>query len=369
MATRQMVILFFILLEFIGIKAYAYDFSIQVDDYFLFFNYCNEGRDLEVSHNGANSYKGVIVIPEEVTYMNRKRKVVSIGKRAFYQCFDLTSVTIPNSVTSIEYGAFYQCGSLTSVNIPDNLISIGEDAFWGCAFNTLTIPNSVTTIGKNAFRGCAITSVTIPNTISEIVEGMFYGCYKLTSVTIPSSVTNIGKQAFTVCESLTSVTIPSSVTNIGMEAFYQCGSLTSVVIPDGVTTIGEAAFGGCINLYSVTIPNSVKKIESRAFYSDLQIVISLMEEPDAIYSVFTTNTLYNATLYVPIGTKDNYINNYGWNDFLFIEEGLPTTINKINKDDLREKKCFNLNGQIVSPHHKGIIIQMNNGINKKVLIK
>jgi len=37
--------------------------------------------------------------------------------------------------------------------------------------------------------------------------------------------------------------------------------------------------------------------------------------------VFTTNTLNNATLYVPVGTKEKYKATQGWQDFLFIEEG------------------------------------------------
>jgi hypothetical protein len=79
-------------------------------------------------------------------------EVTSIGKRAFYSCYDLTSVTIPNSVTSIGNCAFDFCSRLASVEIPNGVTSIGNCAFRCCdGLTSVTIPNSVTSIGKGAF--------------------------------------------------------------------------------------------------------------------------------------------------------------------------------------------------------------------------
>ncbi len=50
-------------------------------------------------------------------------------------------------------------------------------------------------------------------------------------------------------------------------------------------------------------------------------MISLIENPFNVGSVFSLNTLYNATLYVPIGTIDKYKATEGWKSFSFIEEG------------------------------------------------
>ena len=44
-----------------------------------------------------------------------------ICDRAFADCRDLTSVTIPNSVTSIGWSAFSDCSRLTSVTIPNSV--------------------------------------------------------------------------------------------------------------------------------------------------------------------------------------------------------------------------------------------------------
>ena len=76
--------------------------------------------------------------------------VTSIGGRAFYNCYSLNGVVIPDSVTSIGQYAFYNCRSLSSVVIPDSVTSIGQYAFYYChGLNGVVIPDSVTSIGGN----------------------------------------------------------------------------------------------------------------------------------------------------------------------------------------------------------------------------
>ena len=292
--------LLFLVMMMLPLVASAHDLEVKnADGKTIYYNYINDGTELEVAYRGSdfisysNEYQGNVAIPEEVTYMNRTRKVTSIGDYAFYGCYRLTSITIPNSVTSIGYYAFQNCSGLTSV----------------------TIPNSVTSLG----------------------EGAFYGCSGLTSITIPNSVTSIGKEAFSGCSGLTSITIPNSVTYIGWGAFQNCSGLTSITIPNSVTSIESYAFQNCSGLTSITIPNSVTRIGNGAFAGvDFPTVVSLIENPFKITGktsdkrTFSQNTFLNATLYVPKGTIDKYKATDGWKDFLFIEEGTgggdtPTT--------------------------------------------
>ena len=85
-------ILLTILLCMFGAKANAYDISVEnADGVTIYYNYTNNGTELEVTYNNSDyysdyywgSYTGSVVIPEEVTYMNRTRKVTSIGNEAF----------------------------------------------------------------------------------------------------------------------------------------------------------------------------------------------------------------------------------------------------------------------------------------------
>ena len=215
----------------------------------------------------SDKYSGEIVIPESVGHEGSAYSVTSIGKRAFQNCYGLTSVTIPNSVTSIGDGAFSFCTGLTSVTIPNSVTSIGEMAFGSCkGLTSVTIPNSVTSIGYATFYHClSLTSVTIPNSVTSIGDEAFEGCTGLTSVTIGNSVESIGRFAFRYCSGLTSVTIPNSVKSIGLLAFYDCNGMTSLTISNSVTTIEFGSFMYCSGLTSVTIPNSVTIIEEDAF--------------------------------------------------------------------------------------------------------
>ena len=205
-------------------------------------------------------------------YQNALRKVeigsnIIISKYAFYNCYSLSSITIPSNVTSIGARAFYNCYSLSSITIPSSVKSIGTYTFYNCfSLSSITIPSSVKSIGNNAFEQCfSLSSITIPSSVTSIGARAFYNCYNLSSITIPSNVTSIGTYAFYNCYSLSSITIPSNVTSIGARAFYNCYSLSSITIPSSVKSIGTYTFYNCFSLSSITIPSSVKSIGNNAF--------------------------------------------------------------------------------------------------------
>lgn len=113
-----------------------------------------------------------------------KSSTKSIGGRAFYNCSNLTNLTIPDGIKIIENNTFYNCVKLTSVQIPDGVTSIGERAFQYCeGLKSITIPNGVTSIGY-----CA-----------------FYGCRNLTDINISNDVTSIGNSAFQYCNNLKNI--------------------------------------------------------------------------------------------------------------------------------------------------------------------
>ena len=241
--------------------------------------------------NDSNPY--LILIKAKDTYISSctiNSNTLFIHSDAFAQCYDLTSVVIPDSVTSIVTNAFAHCYRLTSIEIPDSVTSIGYYAFEGCSsLTSVVIPDSVTIIGDGAFYYCrSLMSIVIPDSVMYIGGSAFGGCGSLESIiveegndvyhsagnclietasktliagcknsVIPTdgSVTRIGEWALGDCSSLTSLVIPDSVTSIGRYAFGWCGRLTSIVIPDSVTSIGSSAFAGCYNLESITVEN------------------------------------------------------------------------------------------------------------------
>ena len=306
----------------------AYDFSaVSPSGHTLYYNI--DGNNVTVTYpgtfgigswtgSGYSSPTGALIIPESVNYMGITFTVTSIGEGAFfYECRDLTSVTIPNTVTSIGNCAFACCTSLTSVSIP----------------------SSVTYIDNEAFNECtSLVSVTIPDGVTSIEGHTFGNCTSLTSISIPSSVTNIDVFAFNNCTSLTSLTIPCSVTQIANTAFYNCSNishldynsnafnpslislnnLSTVVIGDSVTSIPSSAFQNSTNLSHVTIGSNVTSIGNYAFRfcSNLDTIVA---RPDIAPTLGTEVFLGTPnTKIVLINCNADYASVWGTTGFIYI---------------------------------------------------
>ena len=138
-----------------------------------------------------------------------------------------------------------------------------------------------------------------------------------------------------------SMTIPETaagfnVTAIGINAFKDCGKVTAINLPESIEEIGESAMSGCVGLTSIIIPKNVKAIKANAFggCKNVKSIYAEMTTPFSIAeNVFQTaaeeqagisSTLFaNATLYVPVGSKEQYANTSGWNKFQRVEEYTP----------------------------------------------
>ncbi len=345
------------------LSASAYDFEADG----IYYNITDpNAKEVEITYERQNDfnpkYVDDIVVPSSVSYDNEQYTVTAIGDEAFRSCYEMTSITIPNSVTTIGDFAFGGCRDLASITIPNTITSIGAYAFHDCGcLASISIPNSVTTIEKYTFSGCTnLTSITIPNSVTAIEENAFASCVRLSSITIPNSVTTINSSAFWHCSSLTSITIPNSVVSLGRNysLFSGCLSLTNifvdgnnqtyssidgilydklhtrlircpegksgeVIIPNFVTAIDEYAFWSCSSLTSITIPNSVTIIGKWGFHScrGLTTLTSLAATPPTCgLDPFDYIDKEICTLYVPAESIEAYKQAPEWKDFVLVKK-------------------------------------------------
>ncbi len=259
--------------------AYAADLAYEVPGGKLYFN----------AQTGTITKADKTVTEADIPAEIYGVPVTAIGGYAFTQKYELTRVTIPDSVTSIGDSAFYSCNKLTEIVIPDSVTKVGQDAFRGCsgltsatlgrgmksvprmmfygcaALKSITIPDNITYIGYSAFESTGLTSVTLPDSVTTISSAAYQSCKSLTSVYLPDSVTSIGEWAFDGCVSLTDVRLSNRLSTIPLAAFKCCYALEAIDIPRSVHTIGNSVFDFCSRLKTITIPRSVTSIGS-AFY-------------------------------------------------------------------------------------------------------
>lgn len=171
----------------------------------------------------------------------------------------ITHVVIESGVTSIGNSAFWGCFYLTDISMPDTVTRIGREAIYACLNLTSLDISRVKTFDAGALCNSGLTEVAIPSGITELPGNLLSSCKKLTKVTLPEGITKIGVTVFGECESLASITLPRTVTSIGSYAFDDT-AIRTIDIPNGVTEIGERAFGQCPNLTELVIPDSVVKI-------------------------------------------------------------------------------------------------------------
>jgi hypothetical protein len=254
-----------------------------------------------------------IIIPSEID----GKKVTSIGSLAFVYCFDVVSITIPDSVINIENIELKSCSKLAQIIVGRNNLKYSSDEYGvlfdkdktklirypiNCSKTDYIIPGSVTSIGDSAFNDCdGITSITIPDSVTSIGNSAFNDCDGITSIIVPDSVTSIGESAFSNCNSMTSISLSSSVTTIENGVFAHCG-ITSITIPDSVTSIGDSAFMGCMSMTSIVIPDSVISIENNAFRECTQI--STIVIPNSVTSI-GDNVFEDCTNLKSITLSDN----------------------------------------------------------------
>lgn len=260
------------------------DTVIKVADYA--FNDCKKIETITISDNvkdlpliwGCDNLKAFIVNDND-NYSTLDGVLYSHSKASLIRCPEGVKgdFVIPSFVNCIKSNAFYNCHQISSITIPEGVTSIDGGAFWLCdGLKEIFVPGSVCSIGRKVFpRSVSQIRVAKENEnyysdgkllITQKWPSVVFACKDIEGdFIIPENIICIKQRAFEDCEELTSIALPHSLKRIEKSGFYGCKKLERVEFNDGLEVIEPYSFGDCGQLKDISLPNSVKTFE-KAFY-------------------------------------------------------------------------------------------------------
>lgn len=175
--------------------------------------------------------------------------------KAFYEFYNLTSLTLPAGLQTIPYKVAADCYLLQSI----------------------AIPSSVTSIANNAFENCrSLDSVDFGTTtaLQQIGNWAFYNCHNLPTLTIPEGVTYVGDGAFYGCSYLTELTLPSTMLTMGDNSFALCSRLQKMNVSAAIPpTIASKTFKDVLRSIPVYVPMaSVELYKTDEYWREFNII-------------------------------------------------------------------------------------------------
>ena len=161
------------------------------------------------------------------------------------------------------------------------------------------------------------------------------------------------------------------VTEVDGLAMYACYYLKELVIGDNVKKCGHEAFGASINLCNVTLPVGDVELKYKWVFNCDRGIREIHCRSSIPYvvdeGIFNGAVDYDkCILYVPVGTKQSYMNAEVWKNFTHIvEENVSTSIFNINVE--KKSVWYTLQGVrlYAKPNIPGVYI--HNG--KKILVR
>lgn len=179
----------------------------------------------DVQPDGMFAYEGPESrIPStQFTSLLVREGVEEIPEKAFLNCVDLRSATLPSSLRKIGSHAFENCVSLEGLRLAD-----------------------VEYVGDYAFQNCtSLLAVELGPRVSHVGTSAFRGCLRLRKATIPPNTTFLGDYAFAFCPKLEEAAIMDGVARVPNGLLMNCPELKRVLLPASVQEVGKDAFSGC----------------------------------------------------------------------------------------------------------------------------
>ena len=334
-----------------GIKNY---YGISDEECVTHMAFVFRNEDLSQRGAGVNSEDLFIELEMSKCYLNKDDAIFNKDETILYKYTgNSTSYKIPNTVSIIADNAFYNCNNLRSITIPNSIKSIGSSAF---SYD----------LRKVNYLGSIDEWVGIDFKRREsnpiyYAGNLYIDDELLTDVKI-TSADSIKKYAFNNCKSIKYVEIGNSVTSIGYDAFYDCSGLTKVNYLGTVDKWVEIDFNGynsnptyyskdlyinnelltdvkitsadsikdyafCNSIKSVEIGNNVKSIGANAFYD--------------CSGLTKVNYLGTVDEWVKIDFKNFYSNPTSYAKDLYINDELLTDVKITSADSIKDYAFYN----------------------------
>ena len=200
----------------------------------------------------------------------------------FYNCKNLTNLTLGKGISSINSFAFAGCTGMKTLYIKSTKIDstdpkIFTDAGKESGGFTVELAANVTKVPDNLFYSTDgnpyVTSVFADagSKLESIGSSAFFDCNRLESAYFANCtmLTYIHNAAFKGCTRLVSADFSNCVKlqKINSEAFANCMNLADFTISndEAITNIGDKAFYNTLAIRTMTIPESVREIGADAF--------------------------------------------------------------------------------------------------------
>lgn len=227
-------------------------------------------------------------------------------------------------LTEISPRAFRDCHNLETVTLPNTIRFIRKEAFRNTALTSFTFPATVTAVGDNILDDCPVLETVIFESVPpNINEGSKHlqNCPRLTTIFIPQhafhkritghsweevehlmtdhvlfqdpavediclnhwdinrdrklsiseaqAVTELGT-AFTrdpLIQRFPELRFFTGLQTIDISAFDECVNLETISLPVTIKTVGDRAFAGCLKLENIELPQHLEKIGNHALAS------------------------------------------------------------------------------------------------------
>ena len=254
--------------------------------------------------------------------------VETIGMSAFYQCRQLSSVTMQGEVKKVMGYAFMYCNSLSSLDLSNITEINGLYAFNTTGLEGVVNLSSLEKISGDSVFGYSkkITKIVFGKNLKSVGFNTFSECTALTSIEIPAEnpyltfqngaiIDKDGLKLHCSVPALITGTYTVPLVKIIAQHAFDGVPATAFVIPEGIEILEGRYNFGHIQATEITLPSTVKSVGAYAFgYSDnLKSITVKAVTPPSCGAKIINNCYAMESIFVPAESVDAYKKADGWN--------------------------------------------------------